>query len=123
MATIKGSRLIRDDNTEVQIVAITGLDGNSSLSSSLPAGTDRSGSITTGGTAQSLVAANTSRQSLKGQNISAGNLGLNEIGGTAVIGAAGTYTVAAGQAFSVSTNRAVSIVGATTGQAFTATET
>ena len=88
----------------------------------LPSGTDRSSTITTGGTAQVLAAANTARRGLKGQNISAGNMGINEVGGTAVIGTAGTNTIPPGSTFSISTNRAVSIIGATTGQAFTATE-
>lgn len=88
----------------------------------LPAGTDRSGAIVTGNSAQVLVAANPARQSLKGQNISAGDLWINEIGGTAAVDAAGSYRVPAGATFSVNTSRAVSIIGATTGQKFTATE-
>lgn len=97
--------------------------GTLGASGSLPAGTDRSSSITTGGSAQQLAPANSARVSLTGQNTSAGNLGINEVGGTAAIGSAGTYTIAPGQSFSVGTNRAISIVGATTGQTFTATET
>lgn len=89
----------------------------------LPAGTDRSGSITSGGTAQQLAAANTSRRGLTGQNISAGDLWINEIGGTAAADTAGSYKIASGDTFSIATNRAISIIGATTGQKFTATET
>lgn len=88
----------------------------------LPAGTNVSGTITTGGTAQVLAAANAARKALYGQNISAGDLWINETGGNAAVGAAGSYKVAAGESFSVNTNRAISIIGATTGQAFTATE-
>ena len=88
----------------------------------LAAGTDRSGSIATGGTAQQLAAANASRISLEGQNISSGDLWINEIGGTAAADTAGSYKVVANSTFSISTNRAISIVGATTGQKFTATE-
>lgn len=88
----------------------------------LPAGTNRSGTITLGGTAQALAAANTARIGLTGQNISVGDLWINEIGGTAAADTAGSYRVPAGAAFSVSTNRAISILGATTGQAFSATE-
>lgn len=88
----------------------------------LPAGTDRSGTITLGGTAQQLAPANTARKSLTGQNISSADLWINEIGVTAAVGAAGSYKVAAGESFAVATNRAISIIGATTGQAFTATE-
>ena len=88
----------------------------------LPAGTNRSGSITTGGTAQVLAAANTTRRGLFGQNISNGDLWINEIGGTAASGSAGSYRVAAGESFSISTNRAISILGGATGQAWTAVE-
>ncbi len=88
----------------------------------LPAGTDRSGSITLGGTAQQLAAANTARTGLPIQNISAGDLWINDIGGTAAIDGVGSYKVAAGTTFNVRTNRAVSVIGATTGQKWTATE-
>lgn len=88
----------------------------------LTSGTDRSGSITTGGTAQALAAANTARTGLVGQNISAGDLWINEIGGTAAVDTAGSYKITSGSPFSVSTSRAVNIIGATTGQKFTATE-
>lgn len=109
------------DGTQAEVVYIGG--GSTGSSSALPAGTDRSGTITAGGTAQTLAPSNAARTSLTGQNTSTGNLGINEIGGTAAIGSPGTYTIAAGQAFSIATNRAISIVGATTGQSFTATET
>lgn len=92
-------------------------------SSALPNGTDRSGTITTGGTAQQLAAANTSRVSLTGQNISSGDLWISENGANAAPNAAGSYKISSGQAFSVGTSRAISIYGATTAQAFTATET
>lgn len=92
------------------------------VGTTLTAGTDSSGSITTGGTAQALAAANTARRGLVGQNISAGDLWINEIGGTAAADTVGSYKVTSGSPFSVSTNRAISIVGATTGQKFTATE-
>lgn len=88
----------------------------------LQSGTDRSGAITTGGAAQDLAAANTARQFLKGQNISAGDLWICESGAAAAVGAAGSYQVKAGLTFSVNTTRKISIIGAATGQAFTATE-
>lgn len=88
----------------------------------LTTGTDRSGSITTGGNAQQLSASNTSRRGLVGQNISSGDLWINEIGGTAAVDTAGSYKIPSGQPFSVSTSRAISIIGATAGQKFTATE-
>lgn len=106
-----------------QAKAVYVAGGSLGGSSALPAGTDRSGTITAGGTAQQLAAANASRVSLTGQNISAGDLWINEIGGAAAVGGTGSYKIAGGQAFSVGTNRAISIIGATTGQQFTATET
>lgn len=89
----------------------------------LPYGTSRSGSITTGGTAQSLAAANPKRLSLTGQNISSGDLWINEDGGTAAVATEGSWQIPPGVTFSISTNEAVSIIGATTGQKFTAMET
>ncbi|RZI60686.1 MAG: hypothetical protein EOP14_00190 [Pseudomonas sp.] len=109
------------DGTQAEVVYIGG--GSTGASSALPAGTDRSGTITTGGTAQTLAPSNASRVSLTGQNISTGDLWINEIGGTAAVNGTGSYKIASGQAFSIGTNRAISIVGATTGQQFTATET
>lgn len=94
----------------------------STVGAALPAGTDKSGSITTGGTAQVLAAANSARVRLTGQNISAGDLWINEIGGTAAVDTVGSYKVQSLAAFSISTNRAISIIGATTGQKFSATE-
>lgn len=89
----------------------------------LTAGTDRSGSITLAGTAQSLAAANNYRSGLLVQNISAADLWINQIGGTAAVDTAGSFKVAAGAFFEVRTDRAVSIVGGTTGQKFSAIET
>jgi hypothetical protein len=101
---------------EVDAVSTASPDG------ALAAGTDRSGAIAAGGTAQQLAAANTARKSLKGQNISTGDLYINENGGTAAADTAGSYKIPAGATFSVGTNRAVSIIGAATGQKFSATE-
>jgi len=104
----------------VTVVGTYGSDGLAGIP--LTSGTDCSGTITLGGTAQALAAANAERRGLTGQNISAGDLWINEAGGTAAADTAGSYRVTAGSTFSVSTSRAVSIVGATTGQKFTATE-
>lgn len=90
---------------------------------SLTAGTDRSGTTNaTAGTATTLAPANAARKGLNIQNISAGNIGINEVGGTAAIGSAGTYTVAAGNTVSIRTNRAISVVGSAASQVYTATE-
>lgn len=89
----------------------------------LTAGADRSGTTNaTAGTATTLAPANTARRGLNIQNISASNIGINEVGGTAAIGTAGTYTVAAGASISIRTNRAISVVGAAPSLAYTATE-
>jgi len=88
----------------------------------LPASTDRSGTATTTSGGLS-VAANANRKSLVGQNIGANNIGFNEQGGTAAIGTAGTYTVAPGASFSISTNKLVNFIAATGSTAVTMTET
>lgn len=88
----------------------------------MPSGTDISGSITTGGTAQTIAVENKQRKMLTVQNISAGDLWLNEVGGTAVVNGTGSYRVGPGEIANVSTDDPVSIIGATTGQKFTATE-
>lgn len=94
--------------------------------------TNRSGTITNGNTAQQLAAANTSRRYLIVQNQSIGPLYI-DFGATAVVGQP-SVTLAActlandgtGGVYEfpptfVST-QSVSIIGATTGQAFTAKE-
>jgi hypothetical protein len=88
----------------------------------LPAGKDRSGSITTGGTAQTLAALNLARRGLTIQNISTADLWVNETGGTAAANTAGSFQLIAGASANIDTRQAVSIVGATTGQKFSATE-
>lgn len=104
---------------------VTGLaatGGVPTTPAALPSGTDRSTTITAGGTAQVLAAANASRKGLKGQNISSGDLWINEVGGTAAADTVGSNRIPSGATFSISTNRAISIIGATTGQKFTALE-
>ena len=87
----------------------------------LTAGTNRGGTITTGGTAQQLAPANPTRSFLSGQNTSTGDLWIHETGGTAS-GASPSFRVPAGSTFGINTNQAISIWGATTGQSFSATE-
>jgi hypothetical protein len=86
--------------------------------------TDGSGTVTAGGTAQTVFAANAARRYLLIQNNSTSALWVN-FTATAVAGQP-SLQLAAGQAFvmengTVSTE-AISIIGATTGQAFTAKE-
>lgn len=87
--------------------------------------TDRSGTVTLGGTAQTLMAANANRRGFLVQNNSAGPLWINELGGAAVQ-AQPSVQIPTGQTYvsqpNASTATAVSIVGATTAQAFTARE-
>lgn len=86
--------------------------------------TDRSGTITTGGTAQSLMPANTGRKGFYIQNQSTGDLYVNSPT-TAVIGQP-SLKIPAGAYYEAPLGGvmpgAISIVGATTGQAFTAKE-
>jgi len=84
-----------------------------------------SGTITTGGAAQVLAASNTARKGWFVQNNSTGDLWVNRFGGTAsaaqpsiLIKAGRLYETPAGG----SGGNALSIYGATTGQAFTAGE-
>lgn len=85
--------------------------------------TDRSSTIASGGTAQTFAAASTSRRGYRVMNISAGNLYVNDKGGTAVATSAGaSYTLIPGAMYESAPNgvstAAISIIGATTSQAF-----
>lgn len=114
---------------EAQPVAIVDASGNvvtpggGTSAPVLPAGTNRSGTITTANASQQLAPANALRQSLTGQAPSNAQIGINEMGADAVIGQPGTYLVAAGQAFSIATNQKVSIVCGTANAVWSATET
>jgi hypothetical protein len=114
---LAGTPATMDDGTTAYLVQ------TASPSDVAGTGTAKGGTITTGGTAQSLAAANPARRSFQLQNRSSGDLWINEAGGTAAIGDNASYQVTAGGTFTASTNQALSIIGATTGQAFTATET
>lgn len=84
---------------------------------------DISGSITAGGVAQVLTAADKHMEGFEIQNISNGDLWFNEIGIPAVIGM-GSFKLAPGAAYELPPNskavEGVSIIGAMTGQAYTA---
>lgn len=97
------------------------LSGNNRVGVDLHVDTDRSGSITLGGTAQNIVSNNGHRKSLVVQNISAETMWINE-NGTAAADTAGSYKLAAGDAVQITSPGPVSIVAATTGSKFTATE-
>lgn len=86
--------------------------------------TDRSGSITTGGTAQTLAAANSSRKYLLIQNVSTGDLWFNFT--TTAVTDQPSFKLLPGQSFvmedSFISTELISIIGATTGQKFAAKE-
>ena len=86
--------------------------------------TDKSGTITTGGTAQVAIALNANRRGFVIQNLSAGDLWWNDVG--AATAASPSFKIVAGQGYeSIAGNcptTAISIIGATTGQAFAARE-
>ncbi|MNK27666.1 hypothetical protein D3C87_460280 [compost metagenome] len=88
--------------------------------------TDRSGTITTGGTSQTLMAANPARRGWRIQNISTGDLWFNDLGGAAAVATPGSFKIAPGGYFETSfggiSTTAIRIVGATTGQGFSASE-
>jgi len=85
-----------------------------------------SGTITTGGTAQSLAPVITSLSGFVGYSIknnSSGSLWINDEGATAILGQP-SLEITAGTLYESPTNSrplgAISIIGATTGQSFTA---
>lgn len=87
--------------------------------------TSRSGTIATGGTAQSFMVANAARKGWFIQNNSTGDLWVNRFGGTATASQP-SILIPAGALYETpdggSGGNALSIFGATTGQTFTAAE-
>lgn len=84
---------------------------------------DKSGTITTGGTAQTLAAANTYRDHMFIGNPNAtGSLWVNDLGGTAAANGAGSTEVPPGDIVQTRSRLAISIIHATTGATFTAGE-
>lgn len=84
---------------------------------------DRSGTITAGGTAQALMAANASRRGWWLQNLSTGDLWVSGVGTAAAVQP--SLKIVAGAYYespSFVSPTALSIFGATTGQAFAARE-
>lgn len=87
----------------------------------LPAGVNKSGSITTGGTAKVLAALNASRKSLTIQNTSTGDLFINEHGTATANG--NSFILEPKASANIQTRNAISVLGMTTGQTWAATET
>lgn len=94
------------------------------IGTSLATYTDRSGTITSGGAAQQLAASNASRTGYFIQNVSAGDLWFSTLA-TAVANQP-SIRLMSGQSITVTspdvTSGAISVIGATTGQAFAARE-
>lgn len=86
--------------------------------------TDKSGTITSGGNAQTAIAANTARVGYSIQNTSTGELWFSGVG-TAAVGGSSMRLLPGGYYESpanAKTTAAISIYGATTGQSFAARE-
>jgi hypothetical protein len=84
---------------------------------------DRSGSITAGGTAQTLMAANAYRDhAFIGNPNLAGSLWVNDLGGTAAANGAGSTEITPGDVVQTRSRSAISIIHATTAAKFTAGE-
>ena len=86
---------------------------------------DRSGTVAVGGSAQQLAPANLTRRGWRLQNQSAGDLWVNDKGGTATASQPSLRIAANSYYESPITgcsNRVLSVYGATTGQAFEASE-
>lgn len=88
--------------------------------------TGGSGTITTGGTSQTLFAANAARQYWRVQNTSTADLWINDNGGNAGVNVADSFKLAAGAMYESSpgfpSNKQINIFGATTGQQFSAVQ-
>lgn len=86
--------------------------------------TNRSGSIAAGGVAQQLMPANANRRGMWVQNVSSGDLWVYELG--TATQSQPSYKLVAGASMrtpdSVAITNAWSIIGATTGQQFSARE-
>ena len=86
--------------------------------------TDRSGSMTTGGTSQQVAAANTSRNAFEFQNISSETMWIR-YGSAAAADTAGNFKVLPDAVHYMSgfiSTQAINVVSATTGSKFTAVE-
>jgi hypothetical protein len=86
--------------------------------------TERSGTITAGGTAQTLAASNAARRFYRVMNLSTGDLWINDRGAAAVASQP-SFKLVAGAMYETSScapTAAISIFGTATGQAFSAAE-
>lgn len=112
---------LTDDGTAVRVALTAPASSRFSTAGTL---TNRSGTITLGGTAQTLAAANATRKYILIENVSSGDLWIN-FTTTAVINQPSFKIVANGSFVMEGTfisTELISIIGATTSQAFTAKE-
>lgn len=108
------NKLVIDSSGRVTVLTVPAAGG---------AVTNRSGTITTGASAQQLLASNASRKGYSLQNVSTGNLWIDNT--TAVQGSP-SLKITPGSYYESPVGAqetvAISIIGATTGQAFTCKE-
>ena len=112
--------------TRVQNVNLTGASGNPAVSigQSTSAITNKSGTITLGGTAQTAIAANTARVGCSIQNTSTGVMWVSDVG-TAAPNGSSMLLLPGGEYVSPINAKivgAISVYGATTGQSFAGRE-
>ena len=98
------------------------LSGNGPFGVDLVTPVATQGTITTGGTAQSAIAANPQRREVTIINNSVGDLWVNPLGVAGPAGLNGSSLISAGARKEEELTSAISIFGATTGQAFTVVE-
>jgi len=90
------------------------------MSTFLYQGVSRGGSITAGGTPQTVAAANKSRRGITFQNTSDTDMWLTETGETPAVGTG--FKITAGASAEVTTNQIIKVYCVTTGKTFAATE-
>lgn len=83
---------------------------------------NKSGTVSTGGIAQTISVANPDREGFWFQNVSSGDLWLSELGAAAANQPSIKVPAGAMYEFPVSVGTAISVYGTTTGQAFSARE-
>lgn len=123
MSTTDGTITLKDGlNNDLIIKARVYDDGSKVfyhfLDDRLPAGTDRSGTITTGGVSQQVAAAQANRVSLVFTNTSDTIMYVNENGAASTT----SFPVAPGASASTQTSNALNVYCAVTGKTFLATE-
>jgi len=113
--------VLGDGTRYARASSVVGVD----VSAAIGTWTNRSGNIAAGGTAQVAMAANAARKAWFFQNIGSADLWISFVG-TAVVDATGSIKVPAGSSAWSSggfvSSQALSVIGATTGQKYTAYE-